>query len=104
MSIPNEALQKVSSNTQPHCPGSKHPDLARAKCTLRSINPSHVLTRRFQLLQEIEARAIASQQQISLTKSQMTAKQRDVRMLQLTSKELSELPAETGVYEGVGKM
>ncbi|CAL5874671.1 uncharacterized protein PFLUO_LOCUS8972 [Penicillium psychrofluorescens] len=56
------------------------------------------------LLQEIEARAIASQQQISLTKSQMTAKQRDVRMLQLTSKELSELPAETGVYEGVGKM
>jgi prefoldin subunit 1 len=57
-----------------------------------------------QLLQEIETRAIASQQQISLTKSQITAKQRDVRMLQLTSKELSELPADTGVYEGVGKM
>lgn len=34
----------------------------------------------------------------------MTAKQRDIRMLQLTSKELSELPSETKVYEGVGKM
>ena len=34
----------------------------------------------------------------------MTARQRDIRMLQLTSKELSELPSETKVYEGVGKM
>lgn len=34
----------------------------------------------------------------------MTARQRDIRMLQLTSKELSELPSETPVYEGVGKM
>ncbi|KAJ6163105.1 hypothetical protein N7497_003084 [Penicillium chrysogenum] len=56
------------------------------------------------LLQEIETRAIASQQQISITKAHMTAKQRDIRMLQLTSKELSELPSETRVYEGVGKM
>ncbi|KAJ5597770.1 hypothetical protein N7537_007854 [Penicillium hordei] len=56
------------------------------------------------LLQEIETRAIASQQQISITKAHMTAKQRDIRMLQLTSKELSELPSETKVYEGVGKM
>ncbi|KAJ5217335.1 hypothetical protein N7468_010343 [Penicillium chermesinum] len=56
------------------------------------------------LLQEIETRALASQQQIGITKAQMTAKQRDIRMLQLTSKELSELPSETRVYEGVGKM
>ncbi|KAJ5089517.1 hypothetical protein N7532_008201 [Penicillium argentinense] len=56
------------------------------------------------LLQEIETRALASQQQIGITKAQMTARQRDVRMLQLTSKELSELPSETRVYEGVGKM
>ncbi|KAJ5280969.1 hypothetical protein N7478_006341 [Penicillium angulare] len=56
------------------------------------------------LLQEIETRAIASQQQIGITKAQLTAKQRDIRMLQLTSKELSELPSETRVYEGVGKM
>ncbi|KAJ5707049.1 hypothetical protein N7488_006850, partial [Penicillium malachiteum] len=56
------------------------------------------------LLQEIETRAIASQQQIGITKAQQTAKQREIRMLQLTSKELSELPSETNVYEGVGKM
>ncbi|KAJ5086616.1 hypothetical protein NUU61_007923 [Penicillium alfredii] len=56
------------------------------------------------LLQEIESRAISSQQQMQLTKAHMTAKQRDIRMLQLTSKELSELPSETPVYEGVGKM
>ncbi|CAG8279767.1 unnamed protein product [Penicillium salamii] len=56
------------------------------------------------LLQEIETRAVASQQQISLTKTHMTAKQREIRMLQLTSKELSELPSETNVYEGCGKM
>lgn len=41
---------------------------------------------------------------MGITKAQMTAKQRDIRMLQLTSKELSELPSETRVYEGVGKM
>ncbi|KAJ5665941.1 uncharacterized protein N7477_008389 [Penicillium maclennaniae] len=41
------------------------------------------------LLQEIETRAMASQQQIGITKAQMTAKQREIRKLQLTSKELS---------------
>lgn len=56
------------------------------------------------LLQEIETRAIASQQQISITKAHMTAKQREIRKLQLTSKELSDLPTETKVYETVGKM
>jgi prefoldin subunit 1 len=57
-----------------------------------------------QLLQEIETRAIASQQQINVTKAQITVKQREIRMQQLTTKELSELPSETRVYEGVGKM
>ncbi|KAJ6017641.1 hypothetical protein N7451_001020 [Penicillium sp. IBT 35674x] len=56
------------------------------------------------LLQEIETRAIASQQQINVTKAQITVKQREIRMQQLTSKELSELPSETRIYEGVGKM
>lgn len=31
-------------------------------------------------------------------------KQREKRMLQLVSSEVSTLPAETNVYEGVGKM
>ena len=57
-----------------------------------------------QILQEIETRAIASQQQIGITKAQITTKQRDLRMLQLTSKELADLPSQTPVYEGVGKM
>ncbi|KAJ5899091.1 hypothetical protein N7495_003835 [Penicillium taxi] len=56
------------------------------------------------LVQEIEARAITSQQQINIAKAQITTKQRDIRMMQLTSKELSELSSETKVYEGVGKM
>ncbi|KAL5000486.1 hypothetical protein BDV10DRAFT_162125 [Aspergillus recurvatus] len=56
------------------------------------------------LLQEIESRVITSQQQIGITKAQMTSKNRDIRMLELTSKELSSLPTETKVYEGVGKM
>ena len=34
----------------------------------------------------------------------MTAKQRDVRLLELTSSELKSLPGDTKVYEGVGKM
>ena len=55
-------------------------------------------------MQEIEARATFSQQQLQIVKSQMAAKQRDIRLLQLTSKELDTLPKSTRVYEGVGKM
>ncbi|KAI1935647.1 hypothetical protein LOZ58_002848 [Ophidiomyces ophidiicola] len=56
------------------------------------------------LVQEIEAQAIASQQQIGLVKSQITAKQRDMRLSELTSNELGQVPPNTNVYEGVGKM
>ncbi|OJJ05705.1 hypothetical protein ASPVEDRAFT_174892 [Aspergillus versicolor CBS 583.65] len=56
------------------------------------------------LLQEIEARVITSQQQIGITKAQMTSKNRDIRMLELTTKEIGSLPSDTRVYEGVGKM
>ncbi|KAH8156916.1 hypothetical protein CIB48_g11334 [Xylaria polymorpha] len=56
------------------------------------------------LLREVETQAIASQQQIALTRTQQAAKQREMRMAQLTRTELSSLPAETNVYEGVGKM
>jgi prefoldin subunit 1 len=34
----------------------------------------------------------------------MTTKQRDIRMLELTSKEIGTLPGDTKVYEGVGRM
>ncbi|EPE32369.1 Prefoldin [Glarea lozoyensis ATCC 20868] len=56
------------------------------------------------LVQEIETQAVQSQQQIALVKSQMASKQREMRMLQLTSSEVSTLPPDTPVYEGVGKM
>jgi prefoldin subunit 1 len=56
------------------------------------------------LLQEIEARAISSQQQIGVTKAQITAKQKNIRLLELTSKEIGSLSKDTTVYEGVGKM
>ncbi|KAL1973457.1 hypothetical protein VTN31DRAFT_6092 [Thermomyces dupontii] len=56
------------------------------------------------VIQEIETRAIAAQQQINLVKSQIGAKQRDLRLLQLTANELRGLPQDTNIYEGVGKM
>ena len=45
-----------------------------------------------------------AQEQIGVVKAQMAAKQRDARLLQLTVDEVSELPGDTNVYEGVGKM
>ncbi|KAF4634057.1 hypothetical protein G7Y89_g4061 [Cudoniella acicularis] len=56
------------------------------------------------LVQEIETQAIQAQQQINTVKSQIALKQREIRMLQLTSSEVATLPADTPVYEGIGKM
>lgn len=56
------------------------------------------------LVQEIETRAVLAQQQINIVKTQIAAKQRDIRLLQLTSRELDTVPQNTKVYEGVGKM
>ncbi|KAF5862523.1 Prefoldin subunit 1, partial [Aspergillus alliaceus] len=56
------------------------------------------------LLNELESRIITSQQQIGLTKAQMTTKQKAIRLLDLTSSEMSSLPKDTRIYEGVGKM
>ncbi|KAI1814628.1 Prefoldin beta-like protein [Poronia punctata] len=56
------------------------------------------------LLREVETQAIASQQQIAITRTQQASKHREMRMAQLTRTELSALPADTKIYEGVGKM
>ncbi|KAK2609053.1 hypothetical protein QQS21_002423 [Conoideocrella luteorostrata] len=56
------------------------------------------------LAQEIETQAAAAQQQIGLARSQIAAKQREQRLVRLTLSELGNLPAESLVYEGVGKM
>ncbi|KAF2722654.1 Prefoldin [Polychaeton citri CBS 116435] len=57
-----------------------------------------------QLLQEIEQKAAFSQQQLGIVRTQMATKQREKRMLQLSSGELDGLPKDTPVYDGVGKM
>ncbi|KAK3192852.1 hypothetical protein K4F52_001209 [Lecanicillium sp. MT-2017a] len=56
------------------------------------------------LAREIEAQAATAQQQIGIAKSQIAGKQREQRLVRLTVSELSSLPKETTVYEGVGKM
>jgi prefoldin subunit 1 len=53
---------------------------------------------------EIEQKSLQSSQQISLVKAQLAVKSRESRKLQLTAKEVEELPGGTRVYEGVGKM
>lgn len=83
MSIPPEALQKVC---------------VVLYLVVASTDPSS------QLLSEIEQKAAFSQQQITIVKSQMAAKNRETRMLQLTSVELDSLPQDANIYEGVGKM
>jgi len=56
------------------------------------------------LVREIESQAIAAQQQIGLARTQMTAKQREQRLVKLTMSEMASLPEDAVVYEGVGKM
>ena len=82
MSIPNEALQKVRSVWPP---------------VLEN-------TDRSQLVREIESQALSAQREISIVKAAVSAKQRDIRMLELTSNEVKQLSKDVKVYEGVGKM
>ncbi|PHH67511.1 hypothetical protein CDD82_1399 [Ophiocordyceps australis] len=56
------------------------------------------------LAREIETQAIAAQQQIGLTRSQIAAKQREQRLVRLMLGELADLNDDAMVYEGVGKM
>ncbi|KAK3337055.1 Prefoldin, partial [Cercophora scortea] len=56
------------------------------------------------LVREIESQAVAAQQQIGLVRTQLASRQREMRLAQLTRSEISTLPPDTPVYEGVGKM
>lgn len=55
-------------------------------------------------MQEIETQAINAQREINVVKAAIISKQRDIRMLELTSTEVKQLSHDTKVYEGVGKM
>lgn len=67
------------------------------------VNTSMRLTS-LQLLQEIEAKSAFASQQLGIVRSQIAAKQRESRMLQLSNTEMDALPKATPVYDGVGKM
>ncbi|KAK9465753.1 Prefoldin [Lipomyces arxii] len=56
------------------------------------------------VLQEIEARVMQSQMELTNVQQQIAQKQRDIKLTDLTIKELKKIPADTGVWEGVGKM
>lgn len=89
--MPNEALQKVIFNF--HRP----PNLPRSSCMANICATTKVL-------QEISQKKAFAEQQLAIVKQQKAARSREGRMLQLTSEEVRALPAETKVYEGVGKM
>jgi prefoldin subunit 1 len=57
-----------------------------------------------QVLTEIETRAIKSAQALQQVNGQISASEREKKLLELTKKELSSYPVDTPVYTGVGKM
>jgi len=71
---------------------------------LAVLEPPGLLSIRPQLVHEIESQALSAQREISLVKSAVSTKQRDIRMLELTSGEVNQLSKDTRIYEGVGKM
>ncbi|KAF2272603.1 Prefoldin [Westerdykella ornata] len=56
------------------------------------------------VLQEIGQKKAFAEQQLVVVRQQKAAKTREARMLQLTASEVTSLPKDTNVYEGVGKM
>ncbi|CAI4213666.1 unnamed protein product [Parascedosporium putredinis] len=56
------------------------------------------------LIREIESQAAVAEQQIGLCRTQISSKQREIRLLGLTLDELSLVSQKTPIYEGVGKM
>ena len=83
------------------CPSlTKH--YKRFVTTLSRRNAKYV--DRQKLVKEIESQALSAQREINVVKAAVSAKQRDIRMLELTSGEVKQLSGNTKVYEGVGKM
>ncbi|KAF2156039.1 Prefoldin [Myriangium duriaei CBS 260.36] len=56
------------------------------------------------LLLEIEQKASFAQQQMVIVKSQIDSSKREIRMIDLMNTEISSLPQDAKLYEGVGKM
>ena len=57
-----------------------------------------------QILAQIQSSARTSSQALALVRSQLGAKEKDRKVLQLTMRELEGVRADEEVYRGVGKM
>ncbi|ORX47199.1 Prefoldin [Hesseltinella vesiculosa] len=53
---------------------------------------------------ELQAKYVASQQQVNTAKAQIQAKQRERKLAELTRRELDTLDPDTKTYQPVGKM
>ncbi|OAA47162.1 alkaline phytoceramidase-like protein [Cordyceps fumosorosea ARSEF 2679] len=71
---------------------------------LDNIYCTQIRALRRELAREIEAQAASAQQQIGIARTQIAGKQREQRLVKLTLSELSSLPKDTVIFEGVGKM
>jgi biotin-(acetyl-CoA carboxylase) ligase len=83
-SLSDDTLRKV-------CNSDLHLDRVRTKSTS-------------QILVQIQQTAVQSQRALTLTRQQVTNKERERRILQLTMSEISQTEDSVNVYRGVGKM
>ncbi|KAH9920213.1 Prefoldin [Epithele typhae] len=56
------------------------------------------------ILAQIQQTALQSQRSLNITKQQMTAKERERRIVQLTQEEIGSIQGDVNLYKGVGKM
>ncbi|KAF4604742.1 hypothetical protein EYR40_003520 [Pleurotus pulmonarius] len=56
------------------------------------------------ILLQIQQTAVQSQRALNVSRQQMTAKERERRILQLTIDEISQMDNEVNLYKGIGKM
>jgi hypothetical protein len=59
---------------------------------------------RSQILVQIQQTAVQSQRGLNATRQQLTAKERERRIVQLTAEEIGQLDSNVNLYKGVGKM
>ena len=57
-----------------------------------------------QILNQIQQTAVNSQRQLAISKNMTAAKERERKILQLTTDELNGLNKDVNLYKGVGKM
>ena len=53
---------------------------------------------------QIQQTAVDSQRALTVTKGTLAAKERDQKILELTTKEITSLDKDVNLYKGVGKM